>query len=152
MTKEEVELEVERVCNEKTKTGGSFYTGNDLSDAMIEMLRVGVSPVRVIFDLCELIEAFETDNRYLLSKETAYNLKVDMLVDQLAAVAQDRFLNRMFPYTEKGYSAAIAYLKDIGKADSVGTTCFSADGMSIIDEANRLYKKRSDDGLELSCK
>jgi broad-specificity NMP kinase len=51
--------------------------------------------------------------------------------------------NPHFPFTAEGYSAAKAWLKEIGEWERVSTSGFSTDGWSITETANILWKKRN---------
>jgi hypothetical protein len=47
-----------------------------------------------------------------------------------------------FPYTPEGYLKVEKYLKRIGQFEYISTHGFSVDGLSIIQEANTIWKQR----------
>ena len=50
-------------------------------------------------------------------------------------------MNRRFPLTTEGYSAAKAWLQEVGQWEYVSTHGFSCDGWSVTETANDIYRK-----------
>ncbi len=52
-------------------------------------------------------------------------------------------VSRRFSFDAEGYSAAQAWLKEIGEWERVSTYGFSTDGWSIVETANVIWETRN---------